>query len=38
MESIARIILLLVAVAIMLALLRGGWPAVRKLVAAKFAV
>lgn len=38
MESIARVILLLVLVAVLLALSRGGWPGVKKLINAKFAV
>lgn len=37
MESVARVILLLVFVAVMLALAGGGWPAVKQLVNAKFA-
>jgi len=36
-ESVARVILLLVFVAVMLALANGGWPAVKRLVNSKFA-
>lgn len=38
MESFARVILLLVAIAVMLALVQGGWGGVRRLINAKFAV
>jgi hypothetical protein len=37
MESIARVLLLLVLVAVMLALANGGWPRVKQLVNSKFA-
>lgn len=37
MESVARVFLLLVFVAVMLALAGGGWKGVKKLVNAKFA-
>ncbi len=37
MESLARVLLLLMLVALLLALTRGGWGGVKKLVNAKFA-
>lgn len=37
MESVARVILLLVFVAVLLALANGGWNGVKRLANAKFA-